>query len=210
MFPFLTRFFFAPSCPLPLPPLHVIEVSVSRRRRCITRCPKTPPSYPSYLPSSSNGNRRGAEGWRDPGEGGEGGWNMAERRRGSWHHGERKRATITGKGWISESPVWPARCRAGSGGGAAAVADTARPRIRHSLTHHTCSGNSLRMATCCGIHVVCTSVHQQCLLCLWKHTHDSGRGRCVVSVSPTVSPLYLQTGSNIWVQMFALILLGNV
>lgn len=129
---------------------------MSRRRRGITRCPKTPPSYPSYLPSSSNGNRRGAEGWRDPGEGGEGGWNMAERRRGSWHHGERKASAIAGTGRIPESPLWPARCRAGSGGGAAAVADTARPRIRHSLAHHTCPGNSLQMATCCGtrgVHV---------------------------------------------------------
>lgn len=150
--------------------LHIVEVSVSGRRRGITRCPKTPPSYPSYLPSSSNGNRRGAEGWRDPGEGGERGWNMAERRRGSWHHGERKASAIVGKGRIPESPLWPARCRAGSGGGAAAVADTARPRIRHSLAHHTCSGNSLQMATCCGIHVVCTSVRQQCRLCLWKRT----------------------------------------
>lgn len=185
----LTFVFFSPSCLYSLPPvpsfplifpflpflpftssLRIVEVSVSGRRRGIARCPKTPPSYPSYLPTSSNGNRRGAEGWRDPGEGGEGGRNMAERRRGSWHHGERKASAVAGKGRIPGSPLWPARRRAGPGGGAAAVADTARPRIRHSLAHHTCSGNRLQMATCCGVHVVCASVRQQRRRRLWKRT----------------------------------------
>lgn len=164
---------------------------MSRRRRCIAGCPETPPSRPSHLPSSSNGNRRGAEGWRDPGEGGEGRWrNMAERSRGSVHHGEGERAPVAGQGRISGSPLWAARCRAGPGGRAAAVADTARPRIRHPLPHHTCSGNPLWTWRTCGVRVCWPR------LCLWTHTHThahTARGEarqlCVLGVSPAMSTL---------------------
>lgn len=113
---------------------------------------------------------------------------MAERRRGSWHHGERKRATISGKGWNSGSPLRPAWSRAGSGGGAAAVADTARPRIRDSLTHHTCSGNSLRWLPAVA-YMWCARLFANSV-CLFGNTHTTRGEAGVWSVLVQPCQLY--------------------
>lgn len=145
--------------------LLTIEVSVSRRRRGITRCPETPPTPLSSAPNGSSQRakrrRNPGEGRGDPGEGGrnpgerrrhpgEGERDLEERRSGLRDYGERKGA-ITGEGQLSRSPLWPAGGGAGSGGGAAAVSDPTRSRIRHSHTHHTCSGNYAWMSVCVGL-----------------------------------------------------------
>lgn len=147
---------FLPMITLPSPPLappcsHMIEVSVYRGRRGLTRYPKTPP--PPCLPPAPYGSDQGAERRRDSGEGG---WHLEERGWGEdRYHGERA-GSLTGEGRISGSLWWPARAGAGPGGRAAAVTDTTRPRIRLSHTHHTCTGKEVW--TCVGLAVApCSS-----------------------------------------------------
>lgn len=96
---------FLPMITLPSPPLappcsHMIEVSVYRGRRGLTRYPKTPP--PPCLPPAPYGSDQGAERRRDSGEGG---WHLEERGWGEdRYHGERA-GSLTGEGRISGS-LW--------------------------------------------------------------------------------------------------------